>query len=77
MLRTGMKIIERNLFRRKKLCPNLISRVTLDNFMKHFHHRCQEHLADTRLLRFKSRRAALTRYYENYTSKSPESALYI
>ena len=45
--------------------------------MKHFCHRPQEHLTDTRLVPLENRRAALPRYYESEASKPPQSALYL
>ena len=78
MLQNGIAKITRNLADKNKYCQKLLQprfQSYLDDLMKHFHHRSQEHLTDTRLVPIERKRAALPSYYESEASKPPESAL--
>ena len=80
MLQNGIAKNTKNLFRQKKFCQKLLQPLFqshLDDLMKHFHQRPQEHLTDTRLVPIESKRADLPSYYESEASKPPESALHL
>ena len=73
MLQNGIKIIEISSSEKNsaQIYYSHLSRVTLDDFMNHFHHRLQEHLTDTRLVLLES---ALPRYYESEAPKQINAA---
>ena len=80
MLQNGIAKNTKNQFRQKKFCQNLLQPLFqshLDNLMKNFHHRPQEHLTDTRLVPIERKRADLPSYYESEALKPPEFALHL